>query len=73
MTPVHDSLADQLSRDFTHACAELTRARLQLRTRDDLRNREAVALRQAEADAVLDMYLETVRQAGPDVPRCPAS
>ena len=73
MTTVHDSLADQLGRDFARACSALTRARLQLRTRDDPRNREAVALRQAEADAVLDMYLETVRPAGPPVVRPPAS
>jgi hypothetical protein len=39
---------------------------LQQRTRDDRPNREAVALRRAEADAVLDMYLETARQAGAD-------
>ena len=72
MTLVHDSLADQLSRDFAHACFELTRARLQLSTRDDRRNREAVALRRAEADAVLDMYLETARQAGAHTVRAAA-
>ena len=72
MTSVHDSLADQLGRDFAAACAELTRARLRLRERDDVRNRAAVALRRAEADAVLDLYLEAVQQTGPDA-RCPTS
>jgi hypothetical protein len=73
MTLDHDSLADQLSRDFAHACSELTRARLQVSTRDDRRNREAVARRRAEADAVLDMYLETAHQAGAVVVRAAAS
>jgi hypothetical protein len=73
MTTVHDSLADQLGRDFAHACYELTRARLQLSTRDDRRNREALALRRAEADAVLDMYLESARQSAPDTASAAAS
>jgi hypothetical protein len=65
MTVVQNTLADQLSRDFARACAELSQAMMQLHSRDDMRNRSAVARRRAEADAVLDMYLEVARPAGP--------
>lgn len=65
MTVVQDSLVDQISLDFARACIELARARLRLRERDDLTNRNAVALRRAEADAVLDMYLDMYLDPAP--------
>jgi hypothetical protein len=58
MTVVQDTLQEQLSRDLASACTELAAARTARCARDDTTNRQAVVRCQAQADALLDMYLD---------------
>ncbi len=59
MITIPDSLAEQLSREFAQACAELAHARHRQRLKDTTAYRAAVAEWQTTVDQVLDMYLET--------------
>jgi hypothetical protein len=68
MTVVQDTLEDQLGLDLAAARTELADARMALRIRDDLSNREAVVRCRAQADTLLDMYLALT----PDVARAAA-
>ena len=57
MNIISCSLRDELSVDFSRACAQLAEARLRQDGKDTAANRAAVAEWWARIDAVLDMYL----------------
>jgi|1185.fasta_scaffold691851_2 hypothetical protein len=59
MTTICDSLVDQITGDFTQACAELAKARHNQRVKDTPAHRAAVADCRAQVDAVLDLFLDT--------------
>ncbi len=57
MNIISCSLRDELSVDFSRACAQLAEARLRQDEKDTSTNRAAVAECWTRIDAVLDMYL----------------
>jgi hypothetical protein len=59
MNNVAASLADQLSSEFTQACAELAQARHRQRRKDTTAHRVAVTEWLTKIDVVLDLFLET--------------
>jgi hypothetical protein len=58
VTIVENSVTDQLSADFTRACAELANARRLMRTRDSIPHRAAVTEWERAVDVLLDMLLQ---------------
>jgi hypothetical protein len=65
MNIISCSLRDELSVDFSQACAQLAETRLRQDEKDTPANRAAVAEHWARIDAVLDMYLlDTYLQKG---------
>ena len=59
MITIPDSLAEQLSREFAQACAELAQARHRQRLEDTTAHRAAVAEWQTTINQVLDLFLAT--------------
>jgi hypothetical protein len=57
MNIISCSLCNELSVDFSQACARLAEARLRQDEKDTSANRAAVAECWTRIDAVLDMYL----------------
>lgn len=53
------TMDDELQAEFIIACHALTEARLHCYHRDSPENRAALALAEADVDAVLDMWLES--------------
>ena len=58
MITVENSVTDQLSADFTRACAELAHARQLMRRRDSIPHRGAVTEWERAVDVLLDMLLQ---------------
>lgn len=59
MTAVFSTVDEELEAEFLVACHALTEARLHCYHRDSPENRAALALAEADMDAVLDMANES--------------